>query len=114
MCSCGRLQRPMNKLEEGPMKVKMVALILAVLSIQANVVQAIPLNTLIDTGGTIQQGDKLFSNFSLDTFVAPGSGSGFSGPASPAGIQVSGITINGDHGVQLSADFFANTRSLGV
>ena len=96
------------------MKAKLLALMLAFLSVQANVVQAIPLSTLIDEAGTIQQGDKLFSNFSLDTFSAPGSGSGFSGPSSPAGIEVSGITINGDHGVQLSADFFATTRPMGV
>jgi hypothetical protein len=104
----------MNKLQEWPMKVKILTLILAFISVQASVVQAIPLDSLIASKDTIQQGDKLFSNFSLDTFRAAGSGGGFSSPASPAGIDVSGITINGEHSVQFSADFFATTRSLGM
>lgn len=61
-------------------------------------VHAIPLGTLIDTDGTIQVGDKHFSNFELHDVTGQNST-----PADPRNLQVDGITnLLGEHGLRLS------------
>jgi hypothetical protein len=66
--------------------------------------QAIPLTTLVATNGTIQQGDKLFSNFFAPGFLI---GFGDITPTSYSGIDVQGITVNGEHGLRFSGPFTA-------
>jgi hypothetical protein len=61
-------------------------------------VHAIPLGTLIDTAGTIQVGDKLFSNFLLHDVTAQNST-----PADPRNLQINGFTnLLGENGLRLS------------
>jgi PEP-CTERM motif len=76
--------------------------------------QAIPLTTLVTTGGTIQQGDKLFSNFDVPSLlVAIGNVT----PVSYSGIDVQGITVGGQDGLRFSGPFsavFAPSGSLAL
>lgn len=59
---------------------------------------AISLGTLIDSNGTIQEGDKLFSNFSLHDVTGQNST-----PTDPRDLQIAGFTnILGEHGLRLS------------
>ena len=62
-------------------------------------VHAIPLGTLIDTGGTIEVGDKLFSNFLLHDVTGQNSM-----PADPRDLQIVGFTNPmGEHRLRLSS-----------
>jgi hypothetical protein len=65
----------------------------------ATVVQPTTLAYLIDTQGSIQQGDKLFSDF---TFVLESSDLSKTSPDDASGIAVSGITVNGNYGLFFS------------
>lgn len=59
---------------------------------------AVSLGTLIDTNGTIQEGDKLFSNFSLHDVTGQNST-----PTDPRDLQIAGFTnLLGEHGLRLS------------
>ncbi|HEX2281766.1 MAG TPA: hypothetical protein VHG52_08385, partial [Thermomicrobiales bacterium] len=59
---------------------------------------AIPLGTLIDSAGTIEVGDKLFSNFSLSNVTSQNSI-----PADPRDLEIEGFTnLLGEHGLLLS------------
>jgi len=62
---------------------------------------AVPLDSLIDSGASITQGDKVFDNFtgSLSAFRAS--------PESLSEVDVSGITVGGAHGLRVSGGFFA-------
>jgi len=61
-------------------------------------VYAIPLGTLVNTGGTIQVGDKQFANFELHDATAQ-----FSSPVDPGNLDVQGFTNGlGEHGLRLS------------
>jgi hypothetical protein len=61
-------------------------------------VHAITLGTLIDTAGTIQVGDKLFSNFLLHDVTGQNST-----PADPRDLQIDGFTnLLGENGLRLS------------
>jgi hypothetical protein len=66
---------------------------------------AIPLETLVVTGGSIQQGDLLFSNFNRQRF--PISSGQFTPSNHSTGIDVQGITIDGEHGLRFSGPFSA-------
>jgi len=72
------------------------ALLLAALVLTAGQADAAILKDLVDTGGTIVEADKEFSNF---TYNIVGSGRYV---ADPTAIDVSGITLNGEHGLQFA------------
>ncbi len=68
-------------------------------------VHAVSLSSLTNSNGTIQQGDKLFSNFSFDPIVGncllnP------CGPASAGTIDVQGIAVAGQNGLRFTGPFF--------
>jgi hypothetical protein len=59
---------------------------------------AIPLSTLVSTDGTIQVGDKQFTNFELHDTTAQ-----MSTPADPGNLDVQGFTNGlGEHGLRIS------------
>ena len=67
----------------------------------------ITLAELIATNGTITQGDKFFSEFSL-TMTAQGPNTA---PADASGIKVKGITSGGLNGLEFSGGMFAGVDS---
>jgi hypothetical protein len=67
-------------------------------------VSATTLSDLVATNGSIQQGDKLFNNFSFSTFVVA---IGDVSPLDPGTIDVQGITLSGDNGLRFSGPFSA-------
>jgi hypothetical protein len=73
-------------------------------------VHAASLSSIVSSNGTIQQGDKLFSHFSFDPKVNFGtSGPGSFGPASAGDIDVQGITVGGQNGLQFTGPFLENS-----
>jgi hypothetical protein len=81
-----------------------LAVVMVIAGTIATRAQAIPLTTLVATNGTIQQGDKLFSNFTAPGFIV---GFGDITPTSYSGIDVQGVTVNGEHGLRFSGPFTA-------
>lgn len=74
------------------------AVLAAVLTVPQHV-YAVSLATLIDTQGTIEVGDKRFTNFSLHDVTAQNST-----PADPRNLQIDGFTnLLGEHGLRLSS-----------
>jgi hypothetical protein len=68
------------------------------------------LSSLVATNGTIQEGDKLFNNFSYRPMVQFGnSPPSFYGPNSPGSIDVQGIIVAGLNGLQFTGPFFENS-----
>jgi hypothetical protein len=68
-------------------------------------VHAVSLSSLVSSNGTIQQGDKLFSNFSFDPIV----GNCLVNPCGPANtgtIDVQGIVVAGQNGLRFTGPFF--------
>jgi len=74
----------------------------SVVSLQS--ANAISLSTLVDTNGSIAQGDKLFTNFSISPVLNNSAG------AIP---DVQGITVSGEDGLRFSGPFFV-ARSPGT
>lgn len=67
------------------------------------------LATLISTGGTCTEGDKIFSNFSA---VINAEGTNYS-PTSASGISVTSFTTNEfEHGLTFSGGFYAGVNSV--
>ena len=59
---------------------------------------AVSLSTLVNTDGTIQVGDKQFTNFELHDTTAQ-----FSSPADPSNLDIQGVTNGlGEHGLRIS------------
>jgi len=82
---------------------------LALLAFSAGAAQAdpIPLTTLIAEQGTIVQGDKLFSDFSL-IFNPQGPNTA---PPDASGILVQGMTFGENYGLEFSGGMFAGVDS---
>ncbi|MGH7229748.1 MAG: hypothetical protein ACREJU_00080 [Nitrospiraceae bacterium] len=78
------------------------------MAVPAKTVRAISLDMLAETNGSIQQGDKVFSNFSFPAVLV----------ASAYGdITVQGVTVSGEHGLRFSGPFsagFAPEGSIGL
>lgn len=64
---------------------------------------AVPLGDLVGMDLTIQQGDKLFSNFALLAGIH--SNQGTFTPATPEQTEVTGITVDGNNGLRFSGPF---------
>ncbi len=81
-----------------------LAVALAVIGVLAGSqnAQAIPLQTLIDTNGTITQDGKVFSDFTFNVDSAQGSYIG-----SAAGLDVSGITLGDEDGLRFAGGIAA-------
>lgn len=101
-------------------KIWLSALILPVLFLSLVVqASAIPLSTLISGGGSITQGDKIFSNFSAtlnNSGTTPGAATT---PADLSGIDVNGIFLGGLNGLAFSGNINAiappgTTASLDI
>jgi hypothetical protein len=67
--------------------------------------QAISLGTLIDTNGSIVQGDKLFDNFRTDPLNNAVVGN--ASPLDVGDIDIRGITTSGENGLRFSGPFSA-------
>jgi hypothetical protein len=68
-------------------------------------VSAIPISDLVAANGSIQQADKLFTNFRFESFlVAVGDIS----PQQTGAIDVQGVTASGGNGLRFSGPFSAN------
>jgi hypothetical protein len=73
-------------------------------------VHAASLASLVSSNGTIQQGDKLFSHFSFDPQVNFGNSPPTAyGPTSAGSIDVAGITVGVQNGLQFTGPFFENS-----
>jgi len=83
--------------------VRLVLFVFLLGSLATSPVEAIPLQTLFSTHGSIQQGDLLFSDF-FDLSGPPSSG---------VSIDVQGITIGGEHGLRFSGPFSSNQTLFG-
>src|SRR5262249_53981412 len=69
----------------------------------------LPVTTLESTNGSIQQGDLIFSNFSVPSFVVA---AGNVTPVTYSGIDVQGITVFGEQGLRFSGPFAATSNPL--
>jgi hypothetical protein len=69
-----------------------------VLAAAANCALAIPLETLVETTGSITQGDKRFDSFAMSGLIA-------TSPASVGDIDVQGVTVAGVHGLRFTGPF---------
>jgi hypothetical protein len=84
----------------------LIFLLGSALSAQA-VAIAIPITDLIANGGTIEQGDKLFSDFTV-TFNPTGPDTS---PPDASGILVEGVTIGGNYGLRFTGNMAAGVGS---
>jgi hypothetical protein len=74
---------------------------------------AIPLGTLIDNNGTIQEADKLFSNFALSNVTVSDPSISTISPTDPRNIDVQGLTNGlGEHGIRLVGPFQATVTAV--
>jgi hypothetical protein len=88
----------------------LLTIVFAALGVPVAHVQAIPLGTLIDTNGTIVEGDKLFSNFTLSNVTI--SDPLDLAPDDPRDIEIQGFTnLIGEHGLRLVGPFQANSKA---
>jgi hypothetical protein len=76
-----------------------------------NQVSAIPISDLVATQGSIQQGDKLFTNFRFESFLV---GVGDFSPQQTGAIDIQGITVSGENGLRFSGPFTATFPGDGA
>ena len=81
-----------------------LAVVIAV-GFSGGIAHAIPLSTLIDNDLSITVGDKIFSDFEFDLQQSFGTVN----PTDASGIDVQGITLNGNFGLQFGSFFVAST-----
>jgi hypothetical protein len=84
-------------------RTRMIILMVALGLFTGSVAYAISLAELITDGSTIIQGDKLFSDFSFSL----GDATGRVSPVDATGIDIVGITTNGNEGLHISGNFSA-------
>src|SRR3954447_3426165 len=74
-------------------------------------VSATPISDLVAANGSIQQGDKFFTNFRFDSFlVAIGDVS----PQQTGAIDVQAVTVSGENGLRFSGPFTATFPGDGA
>jgi len=96
----------------GVIRVMAVATVAVCIASAASAQPIFSLKDLVDQGGSIQMGDKLFSNFSV-TVTGVGTYN-----LDPAGVSVTGIVDQGDYGLSFTAPstapLFAAANSYGA
>src|SRR5438105_4279132 len=81
-------------------------ILFALLWLPVTYAHAIPLGTLIDTNGTILEGDKLFSNFELSNVTVSSLAVSTVSPSDPRNIDIQGFTnLSSEHGLRLVGPF---------
>ena len=84
----------------------LLMIVCALLGLPVTHVQGTPLGTLIDTNGTILEGDKLFSNFKLSNVTVSSLAVSTVSPSDPRNIDIQGFTNPGsEHGIRLVGPF---------
>ncbi len=78
----------------------LIAILLSILFLPLHA-SAVPLNDLLDSGASITEGDKLFSNFT-GFYVATAGGN-------PSSIDVSTSTVGGEQRLQLGEGYVSQS-----